>query len=114
MDRITPEQVVAAYKATGLTPKRNEWFCYRTNSACGMGAISVQAQGKEEADARGTFHWIADRYDADYRQGFESGFDGDKRETFDWLSPARRANRNLGYDDGQAAAEAVFDVHFRL
>ena len=117
MKRITAEQVVEAYKKTGLTPIQDHWFAKTSSSPCGCGLTAVaMAKGLTEVyrldislpvRIRNT---LAIPYP--YMDGFSTGFDGDElveREAYE--SDEDWELYQLGHDDGMSAWEAV-DQHF--
>lgn len=114
MNRITPEQVVEAYRVTGFVPVRGA-FIKRDNpndncQMCGATAVAVaekkvhwldllnDSSGRRERDigaALGLDEW--------YLCGFTAGFDGIGRvNSFNYEAFI------TGYSDGRAAAAAVF------
>lgn len=103
--RITPEQVVEAYKATGLKPMRG-WYFQNKDCACGLGAIAANggcSRNEDRADRwlvrNGGFHHS-------YIGGFAGGFDGEQS-----LVPGANAEEyKQGYADGQSAWNAVVDA----
>lgn len=108
MKRIKPEEVKAAYKATGLRPERCR--AYSTVDpdgpcACGVGAFAFRMHG-----GMGKDFWLTsfamellmnDGYSATYLSGFVDGFDGRNRHWCD-------ADERMGAIDGAAAAALVF------
>lgn len=100
MKRITPEQVVEAYKVTGLKPCR-VWTTPTGGECCGMGAIAVAA-----GTADHPLLWADGIYGHQYRLGFTFGFD-DYGQNWRQEEP-RNADFDSGYADGLAAAAAVF------
>ena len=106
--RITPDQVVEAYLATGLVPIRDGWTDRIGDRRCGCGLTAVATQISEAnydriSNAIMEEYVIADLLDLSpkYVGGFADGFDGGKRDPYeseDW---------QLGYEDGRSAWEAV-------
>jgi hypothetical protein len=108
MKRITPEQVLAAYKQTGATPSTGEFY-YRGKSGrvrcCGAGVVLL-ADGFTNRDR---FAKEADlRYGRDYMSGFWRGFDGISSDEPAWCHPTDNEEFTTGLADGLAAAQAVF------
>lgn len=105
--RITPDEVRAAYARTGLQPMRDT-FLEPSDSApglmaaCALGALDYEV--RDDPDERPNTDQVVRRLGLDpwYAVGFAAGFDGGIRET-DASEPYR-----LGYEDGAAAARAVF------
>lgn len=106
MNRITPEEVVAAYAKTGLVPVRARWAAYdekRRPCGCAITALLVAAGndfGCIEAD---TEYEPTLGLNADYEDGFVIGFDtiGEAKSPLDndWQQ---------GFHDGRSCAAAVF------
>jgi hypothetical protein len=101
MRRITPDEVKAAYEKTGLKPGRGCYADPYTNVACGLG-VMARAEGGNRWWA-----WIDEstQDNRSYHYGFVNGFDGlpihiDLKDSM--------ADAELGHQDGQAAAAAVF------
>jgi hypothetical protein len=102
--RITPDEVKAAYEATGLTPRGGEYV--GEGCACGLGVLLVAALGDKvlgmgdvriERRIPGTLG-----IGMGYLYGFVNGFDG---EPFSISSPTKY--HVAGYEDGAAARAAV-------
>lgn len=94
MKRITVDEVLAAYKATGLKPLRGSAIS-STHSCCALGALSQQLRGHR----RDVYSWSYQEFGTEYSTGFTLGFDwGD--DPSDITSQA--------FLDGRAAAAAVF------
>jgi len=109
MTRITPEQVQAAYQATGLTPTRGVYLGRSgerdAGGACGLGALAYAGLGMDWAKKGLTCNRaISQVYglSLSYQDGFIVGFDGLDNEP-DIRSQAYQD----GYADGAAAALAV-------
>jgi hypothetical protein len=109
MSRITPEQVLQAYAKTGLRPMQKEYArrVERFQCGCALTACAVAAgvPFDEILDARPARAIIMKALGLtwDYVAAFTDGFDvggqcsADNYETY-----------KAGYDDGAAAAAAVF------
>jgi hypothetical protein len=105
MRRITPEQVLAAYAATGMKPARTgyDWF---TEDGCGCGMTAIIKQRRPEFRNPGLIVYEAAdilEVSVEYIFGFADGFDGRGRPA----TPAE-SHRTQGWEDGHAAALAVF------
>jgi hypothetical protein len=95
--RITPEMVVAAYKATGLKPARCVFIA--GDYACAVGAVAKHLSGVKHAyDA---VEWANRVYGEDYVESFWHGFDD--------ISTSRY-EQHIGYEDGRAAWQACVDA----
>lgn len=109
MKRITPDEVLAAYKATGLKPARYLWYTEDNGGcACAMGAlIAWKYPGELEAVDEDDIEIKCDDISScdwglSYSCGFVTGFDsGD-------LPSERSEEWQYGFDDGCSAAAAVF------
>lgn len=122
MNRITPEQVVEAYKKTGLHPVDGVWVHRRLLEKdevmlCGCALSAVCCSKGESVAAEfeiisyysgqgygGVAHHLGYelKLDPGYIQGFMNGFD-DEEEMED------TPEYNQGYKDGLAARAEVFD-----
>jgi hypothetical protein len=115
MNRILPERVIDAYQRTKLQPVRQSWVERRDEQggeqkcACGLSAVliadelmsfeeilEIEKQG-HEPDAGQSLD-----ISKQYERGFVCGFDGEP------MYPGRPDQFRLGWEDGQAAASAVF------
>jgi hypothetical protein len=114
-NRITPEQVVAAYQATGLKPARTGlgWFT-EDGCACGAAAL-IRARIEGFCNPYWPFPMAAACLGVSrpYLGGFVHGFDGIPFEDLDDPDDPAAGNADLdvvrrGYRDGAAAAAAVF------
>jgi hypothetical protein len=111
MKRITPEEVVEAYKVTGYKPIRMGWFidCGDHCEACGLTVCSVAIGKNQKTKEKAA---IVDRWEeyltesleisTGYLRGFVSGFDGYTS------GPLLNGDAYIGFNDGVAAAQAVF------
>lgn len=97
LTRLLPEIIIQAYKTTGLKPERSTFF--NGGKACGIGAYAMSL-GWTPSTYLVTF--MSDKLDADYRGGFQIGFDGN-----DLCECCITDEKLLGHKDGQAAWEAV-------
>ena len=97
--RITPEQVVEAYRKVGYSPARSKWINRDRKSCCGLTAVALEKGFNPEFvhSGRDLAQFLGLPYN-DYVLEFADGFDGTHRE-FDYIS--------AGYEDGQAVWEAV-------
>lgn len=110
MKRITPEQVIEAYRKTGFTPRCGLYVCFRgcEISGCGIGAMYYAERGERPDERNHNAYdinaWMITSYSASYRRGFIQGFDGDKKYCrVGW----DKTEFNAGCVDGQAARKAV-------
>lgn len=131
MKRITPEEVVAAYRKTGLRPVRrisaerrfDDGFCVNDEIAplCGCALVAIAtANGARDLDpiqlpeseilnaaCEEVFGVRWDDLDGhEYAAGFLGGFDGRARVL--WVVVGTPSEQ--GYDDGRAAWAAVVEA----
>jgi hypothetical protein len=120
--RITPREVLEAYRDTGLAPMFGEWYALQNGKerACALTAVGI-AQG-HRCDAFGLeVGRAADAlmdsrfgpYEAhDYQDAFVYGFDGHDLPPSlppdDSLGEDRQAWERIGWRDGRRARRAVF------
>lgn len=97
MKRIRPDEVVHAYKQTGLRPVRHGYFP-AIGCACGLGAMFYTTHNKID-NTRTVNEFFDELYGSTYRCAFASGFDNDEYNT-----------HYAGYEDGCAAWQAVVDA----
>lgn len=99
--RITPEEVVEAYRVTGLKPVRHTARPF-DGQCCGVGAISIH-RGAKPGD--GPITYLETDYGRGYLWAFVDGFDNLEIGTF---APDPKYRRCIdGYADGQSCAAAV-------
>jgi hypothetical protein len=103
--RITPEEVIAAYKATGLKPFKKDWFSDDLTCGCAIGAIAA-SRGIRNLPALRTDAGRILGYHGTYIVGFTCGFEGMKRGKFQ----QGLIELVVGWDDGETAAAAVFST----
>jgi hypothetical protein len=107
MKRITVEEVVEAFKVTGLKPKPGSYFDKERNEdkfiecACGLGALFKAGNPEEGEDSLDVTHHFDNLLGSSYRLGFVHGFDGIPPQGT--LSVEYMA----GYDIGNASREAL-------
>lgn len=112
INRITPDQVKAAYESTGLKPEQCIWIDTSAgrNCACGLSTVYVSKFDQETLETKVS---TADGYfpvvighglelDYHYVDGFTCGFDGASS-----LLDRVHERFKQGYEDGVAAWEAV-------
>lgn len=109
MERIKPEDVVAAYKETGVRPKaRVSMIKYENNMAycCGAGVIAYKEIGLQMAKLGAAMKCLTKKYTKNYIHGFTYGFDDQDM----WYLKTLMENEEFsaGYEDGKAAAKLVF------
>lgn len=95
--RISPEEVVAAYKKRGLKAIQND-FRDDAGNVCAI-VIICQEAGANAAIYH-VMDWAMRHFGAHYRRGFLNGFD-----SYPYV-PTRQKRYNEGYEDGVAAREA--------
>lgn len=103
MERVTPEQVVAAYRATNIKPQRQEYYSKDRNCGCPLTALAAQA-GIDPSVPDAVANWADDEYGYTYSRAFVCGVDEPDDDDY------RRTLKGLeadGFDDGKAAWEAV-------
>lgn len=101
MRRITVEEVLEAYRVTGMKPSKGTYCIGLDSNPCGcaMGALAIAAGICPGMALVG--NWSIEQFGQPYSDAFEDGFDGKVRRFTN-----KRAKQ--GYADGQAAAAAVF------
>lgn len=95
MKRISVDEVLAAYKATGLKPARGFGKPNTLGMCCAIGALYCSGRKKVTS----VYEWADRRFGRQYASDFIDGFD-----TLD----GNRKYRSRGFRDGRAAAAAVF------
>ena len=101
MDRITPEQVIEAYRKIDYSPARESWLNEERKSCCGLTAVALANGLTPPKDGFLSGGIVAEHLGlsySGYTVAFADGFDGLSKDEFH--DPA-------GYEDGQAAWEAV-------
>lgn len=101
MKRITPEEVVEAYKSTGLKPVRGT-FCWGSR-ACGLGTVCI-SRGKMPTSPLMVSRSLG--IEMEYLLGFVNGFDGIHKASIG--IDESNETLSLGFADGKLAAAAVF------
>lgn len=110
MKRITPEQVVEAYRKTGLKPVRERWVAWSGGECvvCGLSAVAIAAgnEAKEIEQRTIKTRCIGEMLGLpiEYVGGFADGFDDES------VSESRLRDSEefiAGHADGIAAREAV-------
>ena len=99
MRRIKPQEVLAAYRKTGLKPVRRK-FGGKT-CGCPATAMYVAAHGGKNGTRNLVINWMAATYGGRYASGFFAGVDGFPEEA---CSPTSFQ----GWADGKQVARAVF------
>lgn len=98
MERVYPELVIEAYRATGLKPMRGDFFP-KEGCACALGAVykfMCEDEGRYIED------YLEQELTDDYVQAFAAGFDGVKQEKCKYALEHPEA-----YKDGVQAWEMV-------
>lgn len=107
MNRITPEQVVDAYRRTGWRPIQEAFYDRINGQHCGCGLSVLVGDAEKVLQMDG---YIGRRLQlfanelgltADYVSGFIRGYDGDGG------GPWWGSEKFLGWQDGRACWEAV-------
>ncbi len=106
MKRITPEQVLEAYRVTGAKPITHMfalkspagWCC------CGMGVLYA-AKGLRTEQIMPA---IEDDFDNDYMTGFSAGFTDGSKGVHSKQHRGLLGRAQEGYIDAQSCASAVF------
>src|SRR4051812_26443717 len=103
MNRITVEQIVNAYKETGLRPQRFTMSPIGKGACCGLGIIAFKEIGIEMEILGGPRKALNNLgLSNDYINGFIRGFD--KYAQYSNPNDEHRA----GWSDGYNAAKTVF------
>lgn len=81
LKRIHPEEIAAAYKATGLIPTQCLWLWGRSDGkykACGLTALYQSITGYSDCYDGWTMQYYLESlgYSMEYLHGFADGFDG--------------------------------------
>lgn len=102
MKRITPEEVVEAYRVTGLKPIRGDFYLASLSCADGIGVLwhKILMTGHRPIGVD-IYDWACGQYYSYYTNYFIEGFNGYKCSNL----PNKRAKQ--GYEDGRAAWDAV-------
>lgn len=114
MQRITPQEVAAAYAATGLKPHRRTWYArpmaeIDVGCACGIGVLIIHRFGNgPDITSRMGLHAGILVGNVEYLAGFIRGFDGDPDHSQNPGWESEYAEYRLGHEDGAAAAALVF------
>lgn len=115
MKRITPEEVKAAYEATGLSPNRGCWYddgcgCGLTAYAIANGIVSladIQAVPDDQDNEYAVCDPLVAVLGTIYVSGFVDGFDNSR------IRPRVSSRDDIsayecGFTDGQSAAALIF------
>ena len=106
MKRITPEEVLAAYKAIGLVPVEASTFRILDGARCGcaVGAlINIEKPGSGYNE-----QWLMKKgYNINYIEGFTAGFDGISKSFF--TARLKTDENMLGYNDGLLVREHIMN-----
>jgi hypothetical protein len=100
--RITVEEVLEAYRVTGILPCIGTYCTNKGEMACAIGALAIAAGSVRRGPV--AYHWATEEFGSDYVHGFVAGFDD---EGFD---DGRRENTRAaeGFEDGDSVRKAVF------
>ena len=97
--RITVEEVLEAYRVTGMKPVQGNFF-RSDGCCCAIGAVAISRGTPRTSE--GVCGWAETMLHAAYLDGFIGGFDGAVREE------SLGVEHDQGYADGTAVREAVF------
>jgi len=98
--RMNTNDVVTAYKVTGLIPIRKAWETTDERGVCAIDAIAAWLGAETNGEA-----WAADNLNHNYTQGFIEAWDADEPKILD-----ERENPKeflIGYWDAILCREAV-------
>lgn len=101
MNRLLPEDVVNAYRSTGLIPIRLAWTTTDSRGGCAIDTL---------AKARGcTVEAIRGSLNTDYETGFLAAWDADDPHQADLVAELKQKNEatKQGYCDGILCRQAV-------
>lgn len=99
MLRINPQDVISAYKETGLIPVRKVWTTSDSRGGCAIDAVA-QWSANDSGEA-----WASKNLDPNYTQGFVEAWDADEPQI---LSETEHCKEHLiGYWDAIICREAV-------
>lgn len=115
--RISPREVLGAYRETGLVPSRHVFVS--DGEACAIGAVVAAGIGVVAAEDQGNLEdALFDRLggaSSDYRDGFVGGFDGEPffapdypEELYGWMAEGLRRWHAAGWRDGRRVRRFVF------
>lgn len=100
MRRITVEEVLEAYRVTGLVPRRGTYCMTIFGARCGCAVGALGAANSIAVENLSC--WAGELYGTEYLAGFLNGFDKE-------IYVVEESDEILaGYADGQAVAAAVF------
>ena len=106
-ERITVSEVQAAYKKTGLSPRRGVYvLCGQSQCGCPITALyCIQPVIVGSVQSEDVRFWANARYGPEYHSGFVDAVDGKDEES------RRMVGRRYddGFADGRAVASAIFD-----
>lgn len=109
MKRITPDQVVEAYRTKGLAPRPYTTGMKRSDGTvmcCALGAFRGPVLSSD--DVWGFFKSLDDEFGSEYITGFMLGFDDSFGNNGDLSAFFKDCPEEaLGYEDGTAAGQAV-------
>lgn len=97
--RITVEEVLEAYRVTGLKPIQGNFY-HSDGCCCAIGAVAISSGAKRGCGA--VCRWAETHLHPLYINGFLAGFDEDCARDFS------SKQFTQGYADGTAVREAVF------
>jgi hypothetical protein len=109
---VSPERVVQAYRETGLTPGRLDFFP-EVGTACALGALfateyrHLSDDELFEFDTEKIWSWLQEKHYYFYATGFADGFDGKRQKVL--CRPYEGYIQ--GHSDGVAAWNAVVDAN---
>ncbi len=112
-NRIKPEDVLAAYKATGVLCMQNSYVGLRggKRAACGMGALYIFEHPNISENMVGPTgmwcsSWCLKKWGKSYMLGFGDGFDDADRSMENIESEVQYT---MGYCDGRASRKLILE-----
>ena len=111
MNRITPEDVKAAYEKTGLKPIIKRWYNAKENCGCAFSAMVKAKTDRDLTEMLKLHHWNRVSFvsrlldlDKDYVDGFINGFDNRSPLTVGNYDVPKGECFQIGCKDGRIAA----------
>jgi len=104
--RLAPHEVCEAFLSLGFIPQRG--IFNRDDKACGLGAVVRHKSPATDKLTSDDIERKAERvFGRTYTLAFIAGFDGAGLDQ-DYFEKTENECRRQGYEDGKAAAQAVF------
>lgn len=117
MDRVTPEQVEEAYRATGFQPSSRVYRNSKNKTACGLGVLSVGAKSKDGTGLLkddGVIEWVANNFHPAYDRGFSYAFYGNQELSKTTLDEDRDGICQQAFADGKACREYLKSKGYKI